>query len=1026
MQDAYSPLTIDQARRQGAGGPAADRPGPGFIESIRLGFARANAQPDWGANQRNWEERALAEIRAGLRQRGFSLEEVDPPYDPRWAPMVRDREIARLLGLAQRQRERDPDFLPDYAGITDRGGLEALIARRRAAEVQRIDSEAQGGSAIGDFIGQTGRGLTDPLSYIPIPGGPASTGIARQIIGTGIREAGANMAVTAAIEPLVQMDAARIGTERGAGDFLMDLGTSGAAGFVIGGAFEAAPHGARAAYEAIVPLDRRAAAALADAAIVPSPPGQAGHLDFEALRAFQQSVPAQARTLDQQAAMHVVRRDAELASTSPFVPGPAGDDAHRGWLDLAMRRLTEPDAVPAVGPAPVPRSRIVAGAAGVGQSRFPAREELKARINRAETSARDDYNEGSGAMGPYQFLASTWFNYFRRRYPNDPRLAAEAAALRRNPRRGGPIAALRRDPALNDLLMNDLLADNGRALARIGAEENAGNLYLLHWAGEAAGTAFLRADPNARAMDVYRRVAGARRADAAFRHNPTMRGTVGEAIAWAHRQMGGAAPRGRMAAAAVDAPNAGADDATARPAVALHEADPEVHDVAALLGLSGDDAPRLRPEMFASAEEHARAQLGFDAARDGAEGFTAVIDDRLFQFDPATLFPALREHIDRRGSLRPEAIAEALGVTPAEAREVAQAMARSAGPNNAPAPILIDRNGRIMTRPTPPPRGPRSLAEFIADRGGMEDLGGELAAMGADSWHRDARFRGRLVRERSPAARAGEPESIEHGADRMLEAAIEAGYFPEERAHLGAGGEARLSTADLFEALDEEMRGRPRYSIDQEGERAVPTAEEIEADREWAEREIEAIAASWGIEAEPQSIAETLSAMEQGRTMEEALSEALIEQAAREIDAAAALTGDPDYAIDPFEDPFDAAIRARETEDSSGGAAGAGRSEAAGGAEGADRAIDAQRVGDPEADGFDEPLGEAARRQSDSLEHDQRMAVADAGEDAPQGAYRLDEEGDEAEIAAIWAEIEAERRAAAEMRACMAPGGGEA
>jgi hypothetical protein len=92
----------------------------------------------------------------------------------------------------------------------------------------------------------------------------------------------------------------------------------------------------------------------------------------------------------------------------------------------------------------------------------------------------------------------------------------------------------------------------------------------------------------------------------------------------------------------------------------------------------------------------------------------------------------------------------------------------------------------------------RSLMEFLSQEGGVIDTGGELAALGADTWHRPKQggraFRRRFIRSQEQGGNAYAP-------DQAALRAVEAGYLPE-----GATGN------DLFEAVREELAGRPRYS----------------------------------------------------------------------------------------------------------------------------------------------------------------------------------------------------------------------
>jgi hypothetical protein len=106
-----------------------------------------------------------------------------------------------------------------------------------------------------------------------------------------------------------------------------------------------------------------------------------------------------------------------------------------------------------------------------------------------------------------------------------------------------------------------------------------------------------------------------------------------------------------------------------------------------------------------------------------------------------------------------------------------------------------------------------SLLEWAARRGGIEDSGGELAAMDADKWHRGKVGMPRLVRE-APEDKGqaipgmgsdlSAPGGHEHGLDSTTRAAWEAGYFPEH--------DKRPDIDHFLDAAREELAGKPRYA----------------------------------------------------------------------------------------------------------------------------------------------------------------------------------------------------------------------
>lgn len=126
----------------------------------------------------------------------------------------------------------------------------------------------------------------------------------------------------------------------------------------------------------------------------------------------------------------------------------------------------------------------------------------------------------------------------------------------------------------------------------------------------------------------------------------------------------------------------------------------------------------------------------------------------------------------------------------------------------------------------------QSLLEFIASRGGLLDVGGDLTAMGADRWHRDKRFRKRLVREGSgDADMLGDSAAAQYGLDATLEAAIEAGYFPDLNFTRETAGDFTAADAPdnrvLLQAIDDELRGQPTYAEDAVPEEMRAVADDL-------------------------------------------------------------------------------------------------------------------------------------------------------------------------------------------------------
>jgi len=112
-------------------------------------------------------------------------------------------------------------------------------------------------------------------------------------------------------------------------------------------------------------------------------------------------------------------------------------------------------------------------------------------------------------------------------------------------------------------------------------------------------------------------------------------------------------------------------------------------------------------------------------------------------------------------------------------------------------------------------QGGQSLLDWIASRGGIEDKGGDLTAMGADKWHREKKFRRKLLKAYTEAqgnliGGAHNPNSIESTFD----AAVSAGYFPELLAQRenGTGYADALDVNAFKAAIADELAGRPRHA----------------------------------------------------------------------------------------------------------------------------------------------------------------------------------------------------------------------
>lgn len=132
--------------------------------------------------------------------------------------------------------------------------------------------------------------------------------------------------------------------------------------------------------------------------------------------------------------------------------------------------------------------------------------------------------------------------------------------------------------------------------------------------------------------------------------------------------------------------------------------------------------------------------------------------------------------------------------------------------------------------------GAPSLLEFIADRGGIVDRGGELKARDAATVKR-GRKNLQLLREdngQGALAGMGSDTGRRYGPDDVAQAAIEAGFMAdnpivqEYRAALERGDEAPDITRALWDEIDAELRGREAVDPNAEQDQAA-YFDEIEA-----------------------------------------------------------------------------------------------------------------------------------------------------------------------------------------------------
>ncbi|MDP2008917.1 MAG: hypothetical protein Q8K11_01955, partial [Phenylobacterium sp.] len=214
-------------------------------------------------------------------------------------------------------------------------------------------------------------------------------------------------------------------------------------------------------------------------------------------------------------------------------------------------------------------------------------------------------------------------------------------------------------------------------------------------------------------------------------------------------------------------------------------------DLGASLGANGDYFAALEAmKAKRAAEVEPILQQAF-AQQIDAEAFNAQIAPLIARLPKGTLATAY--DLARKAGRNPEE----LGLANLDTFD------GFATPKSAPAELIPAKDLGDLKRGVSPQasQGP-SLVEFLAQNGGLSDIGGELANMDAATWHRLRPFLPKLIKDTGMA-----PE------DAAMRA-FDEGYFPDRVAPTMEGGENMhpISADDLYSAIREELSGRKRFA----------------------------------------------------------------------------------------------------------------------------------------------------------------------------------------------------------------------
>jgi len=624
MLQQANPLSWDEELPEALTPIGAPEPSTGILENLGAMFEErllvGNSNAEAGRFREGYDV-LLDAINEG-RPRGQRFENPESVAPGRHLQIAnrgraQSRAEAEALIFAEiaRRRRTDPRFLAGIPNTADeyREQINAP-ARARLAEIHDVQRRATTLGTIGGFAGGMAGSLLDPPVAVTLPFGGFGRAPFQRILTEGL----VSGSVELALQPSVAHNYRTLGVDYGLGDAAISVLMAATGGAAVRGLFE----GARPAGRILGRVYDRTAEATFNAVPEALQRRWADAGTFEGrriLEGFRRAVPEDEWLPDERAAVAVIERNAEVRESSPFAADHAGDAEHLRRLSVALDALTDDMPPPlsarlraeaALPPGPLPEASIPRSVSSRGTS--AAREQLKARIRRAESGGDDAArNPRSSATGRYQFVDRTWLRLYRRRY------ASQGLS-------DGEVLALRRDPRLQEQLMDDLTAHNGAVLRRHGHEESAGNLYLLHFAGDGGGVALLRAAPDTPAG----RVLGA----AAIAANPHLRGrTAADVIAWAHRAVGGDAPAPARLGGGNAAPGLARE---AEPAMARRDPEPSEDWREALERLQDEAAdeapvvmaeplPSLRRDLFESDEDWAEAQLRFNRELDQPEEIAA-------------------------------------------------------------------------------------------------------------------------------------------------------------------------------------------------------------------------------------------------------------------------------------------------------------------------------------------------------------------------------------------------------------------
>jgi hypothetical protein len=507
-----------------------------------------------------------------------------------------DRPLQESLIAAEIRKRRaiDKKFLPGVPDTVD--GIHKYILANEA-KASRADQATLGRSPGGiSSFGATLAGgavgtFHDPTNVmtLAIPGGEG-----KSLVQIAARDALINGVLELGQQPIVAHQRAEIGQDYSLGDAATNTLSAAAGGAVLGGALHSAGKGLRATSRFVGNADLASSRAYQLFAALPErlktkfgagivtrwgkriadgdPLNDVfSELDNRELADVAGKVAGGAEHLtpDERDAANMVERSQDIAESSPFQPGPAGDATHEHGLAAAIKDLEDRRAPEEPGGITIQsyvdaymrgegrdnpemvqfganngaaieaefhrraQSQTVAARPVAATARPPEASSTARRPQSSSEAAIENYiaksrraeshgdvnadNPASSADGEFQITDGTFRGYFKRLFGRDPG--------------EHPAKAVKNDVDTQEKIMHALTRDHAARLQSLGETVNDGNLYLMHFLGEGDGPKVFRA-----AADTpIERIVSPQVLEA----NKFLRGkSASEVIAWAHKKMG--------------------------------------------------------------------------------------------------------------------------------------------------------------------------------------------------------------------------------------------------------------------------------------------------------------------------------------------------------------------------------------------------------------------------------------------------------------------------------------------------------